>query len=141
MSARRTKTEPKKVGSDYFYGTVNVDRTAIVTAIVTAHARNHVLTIESKWLTTYHCVWEQSFLLLKSFLRVSKVMKKEILSHSIPEALALSKQRGEGLLTRSLTISFTTLSWIMHVYMEVECTSQSLAVERIRSEVVILLVS
>ena len=29
-------------GSDYFYGTVNVDRTAIVTAIVTAHARNHV---------------------------------------------------------------------------------------------------
>ena len=68
-------------------------------------------------------------------------MKKEILSHSIPEALALSKQRGEGLLTRSLTISFTTLSWIMHVYMEVGCTSQSLAVERIRSEVVILLVS
>ena len=86
----------KEKGSDYFYGTVTVDRTAIITAIVTAHARNHVLTIELKWLTTYHCLWEQSFLLLKSFLRVSKVMKKEILSHSIPEALALSKQRGEG---------------------------------------------
>ena len=50
--------------------------TVTITAIVTAHAQNHVLTIESKWLTTYHCVWEQSFLHLKSFLRVSKVMKK-----------------------------------------------------------------